>query len=202
MKKIQKHSLFRKTIGCLLSASICFSAGAVMTGFPVRAAADNNYTAIYKLADSCQVGTILHCFSWKYDDIKVSLRQIASAGFTSIQVSPTQPTPYSTINDFEWSVVYQPSDFSIDMYEFMIKEKLEELCKEADKYGIKIIMDVVSNHMIYIDGLSPESFAQKDHWHNAGNFKNYANRSEIINGDLLGLRDLNTENEDVQTQKQ
>ena len=40
-----------------------------MTGFPVRAAADNNYTAIYKLADSCQVGTILHCFSWKYDDI-------------------------------------------------------------------------------------------------------------------------------------
>jgi hypothetical protein len=35
-------------------------------------------------------GVILHCFDWKYTDIKAELKNIAEAGFTSIQTSPVQ----------------------------------------------------------------------------------------------------------------
>ena len=44
----------------------------------------------YGLVDNIQDGTILHCFDWKYNDIKAELKNIADAGFTSVQTSPAQ----------------------------------------------------------------------------------------------------------------
>ena len=47
-------------------------------------------TSGYGLASNIQDGVILHCFDWKYNDIKAELPNIAAAGFTSIQTSPAQ----------------------------------------------------------------------------------------------------------------
>ena len=44
----------------------------------------------YGLCDNIQDGTILHCFDWKYSQIKEELPNIAAAGFTSVQTSPAQ----------------------------------------------------------------------------------------------------------------
>lgn len=199
MEGIKNYALFRRLTSCLLSAALCFSSGAAITGLPVYAAANDSDDTMYQLADNCQEGTILHCFSWKYSDVKASMRQIAAAGFTSVQVSPAQPVEYGSLDDKCWNVLYVPVDFSIDTYSGNREQELRELCREADKYGVKVIMDVVANHLGYTEWMTPDEFARKDHWHNAGKIKDYSDRSNITNGNLLGLKDLNTENKGVQS---
>ena len=200
MKKIRNDGLFRRITGALLSAAICFPAAAAMTGVQANAAEVGGDDNIYKLAASCQEGTILHCFNWKYSDVKSAMRQIAAAGFTSVQLSPAQLTIGSIMynSNSPWYYDYQPVDMCTDYY-YDRGFDLKELCKEADKYGIKVIVDVVANHLAYVDGMSPEEYKKTDHWHNAGEIKNYSDRSNITNGDLQGLKDLNTENKDVQS---
>ena len=197
MKKNKFNALLRKSMGCLLSTALCFSAVTAIKGAEFNAVGNADDGIDYKLADSCQEGTILHCFSWEYKDVTASMRRIADAGFTSVQLSPIQPTPYGINNGLSWYNVYQPVDMKITEYDNE-EEELKKLCREADKYGIKVIMDVVANHLVYISGVSPKEYARRDHWHNSGKIKDYTNRSNITNGDLLGLKDLNTENKDVQ----
>ena len=169
----------------------------------------------YNLADSIQNGTILHCFTWKYRDITEDLPNIAKAGFTSIQVSPAQNTFYEY---YPWYIVYQPYGFkffdpagiatddlfymdrgSIKPSQFNTREELEELCAEAEKYGINIIMDVVSNHLMKdILKKAGSELAKDEYWHDPKPINNYERRSEITNGSLSGLDDINTENEYIQ----
>ncbi len=194
MKKIKNNALFRRITGCLLSASVCLSAGAAIMSLPVNAAEAVSGGINYQLAGSCQEGTILHCFSWHYRDVKTSMREIAAAGFTAVQLSPAQLTPYGDTEGMSWYFVYQ--SIGMEFADYIKERDLRALCEEADKYGIKVIMDVVANHQVYIDWL--DEHKDKDHWHNAGTITDYSDRSNITNGDLLGLKDLNTENKDVQ----
>ena len=66
----------------------------------------------YELADNIQDGVILHCFNWKYNDIKAELKNIAEAGFTSIQTSPAQ----TSVNSGVWYYLYQPMGFAPSNY--------------------------------------------------------------------------------------
>lgn len=52
----------------------------------LNVSATNNYG----LPENCQDGTILHCFDWSFNQIKEELPNIAKAGFTSVQTSPSQ----------------------------------------------------------------------------------------------------------------
>ncbi len=198
MKRSRNRKMFRRITGCLLSAAVCFSAGAAITGLPVSAAEVGGDDTMYQLADSCQEGTILHCFNWSYIDVTESMREIAAAGFTSVQLSPAQFTIGSIMYDGPWYYAYQPVDMCLDYYSSK-EDQLRALCREADKYGIKVIMDVVANHMVYVSETSPEEFKKYDYWHNKGDIKDYSDRTNITSGSLLGLRDLNTENKNVQT---
>ena len=83
----------------------------------------------YGLADEIQDGTILHCFDWKYEDIKEELPNIAAAGFTSVQTSPAQQGCGKGV----WYELYQPEGFWIDNSSTLgSKAQLEELCTEAE----------------------------------------------------------------------
>lgn len=147
----------------------------------------------YGLADNIQDGTILHCFDWKYNDIKAELPNIAAAGFTSIQTSPAQKGDGST-----WYWLYQPQTFSIQPNALGNKDELKALCEEADKYGIKIIVDVVANHTRSIgdDGLGGDCF------HNDGGDIDYNNPDKSGRYDYthkrIGMPDLNSESSTVQ----
>ena len=44
----------------------------------------------YGLAKTSQEGVILHCWNWSYNNIKKYMKDIAAAGYTSIQTSPVQ----------------------------------------------------------------------------------------------------------------
>lgn len=156
-------------------------------GFSAQAQTD------YGLPSQIQDGNILHCFDWKMSDIKKNLPGIAEAGFVAVQISPQQRTANSGAN---WSDPYRPFDFKFRVNGMGSADDLTALCEEADKYGIKIIVDVVFNHV--------DKGSYHDKWWNENgrlrsgtSYINYSNRNSITH-DLMGdFPDVNTEDPDV-----
>ena len=135
----------------MLAATIVSSASAMaLTASAAEndnavSAADNN------LQRNVQDGVILHAFNWSYKTIKENLPAIAAAGYSTVQTSPVQqPKDYSTSRDVtgQWWKLYQPVSLSVAKNAWLgTKDELKDLCTEAEKYGVKIICDIVSNHM-------------------------------------------------------
>lgn len=117
------------------------------------------------LRDKVGDGVMLHAFNWSYNTIKENLPAIAAAGYTTVQTSPVQqPKDYSTSGDVtgQWWKLYQPISFHISKESWLgTKDDLKSLCDEADKYGIKIICDIVSNHIANADETRPDSVSNQ-----------------------------------------
>lgn len=117
------------------------------------------------LRDKVGDGVMLHAFNWSYNTIKENLPAIAAAGYTTVQTSPVQqPKDYSTSGDVtgQWWKLYQPISFHIAEQSWLgTKDDLKSLCDEADKYGIKIICDIVSNHIANADETRPDSVSNQ-----------------------------------------
>ena len=165
----------------------------------------------YGLADNISDGVILHAWNWSFKQIKEELPKIAAAGFTTVQTSPAQPNKDGSDvpNTGAWWKFYQPTDFTIGN-KLGSKEELEELCAEADKYGIQIIVDVVANHLANITGqggnaASDRSTQIPDWIRNNDSFWHNDNYSGSSDGDRyqmtrgpIGMPDLNTGNTELQ----
>lgn len=149
--------------------------------------------ADYGLASNPQDGNILHCFNWKLSDIKAELPNIAAAGFTSVQTSPLQGNAGSGA---EWYYAYQPYDFAIASSGMGTKSDLQALCTEADKYGIKVIVDVVANHLNGSMDYVASKWRDDQYWHTHGGSIDYCNRWQVTHGEI-GMRDLNSEHSTV-----
>ena len=165
----------------------------------------------YGLADSVEDGVILHAWNWSFNQIKEELPQIAAAGFTTVQTSPAQPNKDGSDvpNTGAWWKFYQPTDFTIGN-KLGSKDDLTALCKEADKYGIKIIVDVVANHLANNTGKEGNAKSDRstqipswirdndDFWH-SDNYSGSSdgNRHQMTRGPI-GMPDLNTSNEKLQ----
>ena len=169
---------------------------AALIGFLFSAFAQN-----YGLPAAIQDGNILHCFNWQLNTIKSELPNIAKAGFGAVQVSPLQRNVSSgTI----WFDVYRPYDFRFMASSGLGNEQaLRDLCSEAAKYGIKIIVDVVANH---VDGSAGSKNSYHDSWWNSNNRLrwlgdvNYGNRYSITHNQLggaSGYPDVNSEDAEV-----
>ena len=147
------------------------------------------------LPERIEDGNILHCFNWSITDVKNNLPDIAEAGFGAVQLSPMQ-RPSATPGD-SWDVLYRPYDLSFQASEAMgTQQDLIDLCAEAKQYGIKIIVDVVANHIDREDGFhlpwweeGQQARIRKD----AGPIS-YSNRTSITTG-LIGdyAYEINTE---------
>ncbi len=164
--------------------------------------ADNSYG----LTENIKDGAILHAWSWSFNTIKENLPKIAEAGFTSVQTSPINEClvgeggGMQLFGDGKWYYHYQPTRYVIGNYQLGTKEEFEAMCSEADKYGIKIIVDAVVNHMTgTTSAIDPEiTSIDGGAFHDGFGIDNYGNRYQCTQGDLLGLKDLNTQNENVQ----
>ncbi len=152
-------------------------------------------TTSYGLADNIVDGNILHCFDWKYNDIKAELPNIAAAGFTSVQTSPAQPNGTGS-----WWWLYQPTGFYVGTNGLGTKEELSALCSEAESYGIKVIVDVVANHLRG-DGYEVEDRLNRsshgDYWHSESYNADDGDRYVVTHG-RIGMADLNSEHSEVQ----
>ena len=147
----------------------------------------------YGLMDNIQDGNILHCFCWKHTDIIEMLPEIAEAGFTSVQISP----PQSTAGTGTWWWFYQPQGFYIGSGAMGNKQTLIQLCTEAEKYGIKIIADVVANHLAGDHSNIQNDLKDSKYWHTYGGGAHDGDRNSVING-TIGMPDLNTAHPYVQ----
>ena len=183
----------KRTISVILLLCVLLTCAAI-SGFSA-AAADG--TADYGLPQNCKDGNILHCFDWTLSQIKQELPNIAEAGFTSVQTSPLQ----AHNGNSKWYWLYQPNGFTIGN-ELGSYDDLKALCAEADKYGIKIIVDVVANHVAGSNSgtwaNSVESSLRKtEYFHNLGPKTNDNDRFEVTHKNI-GMPDLNSEHIDVQ----
>lgn len=165
---------------------------------PADTAAGAQITDDYGLAESCADGNILHAFNWTLNQIKDELPNIAAAGFTCVQTSPLQG--HDGRNQWYW--LYQPINFSVGN-EIGSYDELQELCTEAHKYGIKIIVDVVANHLAgqkngtWSSNIDP-SLKKSEFFHNLGACEdNSSNRFNITHKNI-GMPDLNSENTALQ----
>lgn len=165
----------------------------------------------YGLVDSSENGVILHAWNWSMEAIKDALPDIAEAGYTTVQTSPMQPQKdYSPNQNWrsQWWKLYQPLGFSVAQKNNSIgtKDQLRDLCSEAEKYGIKIIVDVVSNHLA---GGGTESFNSavleyepeiydQNLLHKGNGYASDDNIKSLLKGNIGDYPDLQTENKIVQ----
>ena len=105
------------------------------------------------LQDNIQDGVILHAFNWGYNAIKEYMADIAAAGFTAVQTSPVQQPKdyhesYPTGWAEQWPKLYQPLSFSFAESGWLgTKAEFKAMCDEAEKFGVKVIVDIVANHL-------------------------------------------------------
>ena len=147
---------------------------------------------------------ILSLFDYELKEIEKLLPIIKSQGFNAVQTSPLQKTKEE---DKEyWWILYQPLGFEIGN-RIGNKEDLYDLCNEAKKYNISIIVDAVINHTANKSDkecLVPHPDVDKDLLNNKDCFKearqvtNWDSRYQVTNY-CMGLPGLNPNNEIVQT---
>ena len=173
--------------------------------------------AKYNLTEDIQDGAILHDWCWSFKTIKDNMKDIAEAGFTTVQTSPANecndsyPTMKIMGNDTVkgtdgcWWWHYQPTDWQIGNYQLGTRDDFKAMCAEADKYGIKIIVDVIPNHttpdLSKVSQNLYNAVGGKDNLYHANGFneiKNYGDRRECTTGQMGGLPDVNTENPNFQ----
>ena len=147
----------------------------------------------YGLPQNCEDGNILHCFNWTLAQIKAELPNIAAAGFTSVQTSPLQPHDGSS----HWYWLYQPKGFYVGNNGLGSKAELQSLCSEAENYGIKVVVDVVANHLNGQTSSVQQDLQDNQYWHTYGGVTDWNDRYQVIYGEI-GMRDLATENSYVQ----
>ncbi|NLK21753.1 MAG: alpha-amylase [Epulopiscium sp.] len=194
-----KNKVLKRFIAyTLIAFSIFFTLPAIDYGFndaPIAYAAGQ-----YNLPLKTEDGVMLHAYMWRFKDIKNMLPEIAQAGYNSIQVSPVQGTKGTG----QWWLLYQPTNFHIGNAQLGSYNDFKDLCNEAKKYGIDIIVDVVLNHVA--EGNSPGQWSDavaaelKRHelYHNRGAIGNYKDREQVTQQNLGGLPDLATQRQDVQ----
>lgn len=191
--------------------ALCMLLSVASVGVVTASAEDTAYET-YAQA-SIRGSNILHCFNWSYNQIKANLSEIAKAGYTAVQTSPVQsPKDYNsswTDTPNQWWKLYQPLGFSISDGNTWLgtKAELTSLCTEADKYGIKVVVDIVANHLAnngtdggtysYINS-GVESDLKNANYYHTNNIRTNDNNRYNITQYHLGMPDLNTGNSYVQ----
>ena len=165
----------------------------------------------YKTADNLKDGAILQCFCWDFNTIKSSMQDIAAAGFSAIQTSPINEClegengGMQLYGDGKWYYHYQPTDYTIGNYQLGTEEQFKQMCDEAEKYGIRVLVDVVPNHTTPAINSINENLLNAvggiDKLFHKGSQRDIADwgdRLQCTTYKMGGLPDVNTENPDFQ----
>jgi len=215
-----KTKFFNKVIVAFLCVAMIigsFNIGANSTRGIYFNDADTAYAAELSgsidesIPDNIQDGAMLQAFCWSFNTIKDNMDEIAAAGYTAVQTSPIQAClatfPTMTIGgDGHWYYHYQPTDFTIGNYQVGTEAEFQLMCSEADKYGIKIVVDVVPNHTTVDTTKVSENLINAvggmDKLYHAVtglvNSENYSDRLECTRNAIGKLPDIDTENVDFQ----
>ncbi|MEJ5921979.1 Ig-like domain-containing protein, partial [Bifidobacterium thermophilum] len=144
-------------------------------------------------------GATLHAWMWSFKTIEQNIPAIAEAGFTSVQTEPVSAI-HAAGNGMKftenWYYVYQPTDTTVGNWVVGSESELKSLCETAHKYGVRIIVDIVANHMTADYPAISSRWKNNDYYHhdcNDGNVSDWNNRYQVTHCKLVGLYDLNTD---------
>lgn len=217
-----EQSKFNRPLGvalcCLLFAASC---GTLTINKSQNSTADlkaRNSDGLVELQYAApDEGVILQVFNWPFSRVTDKLDALAELGYTHLHVSP----PSLSINRNEWWARYQPIDYRVIDGPLGDEQAFKEMNEKAEQVGIKIIADVVLNHManadfarynsrytdnpeqlFYPDPQSRDKFGTDilftpDDFSNTGCISDYNNRLEVVYNRLClgfpdkGLPDLN-----------
>lgn len=143
---------------------------------------------------------ILHCFQFKLKDIISILPKIKECGYTAIQITPIQECK----ENGTWWGYYQPLSFTIGN-DIGTKEELKELSTKANELGIKVIVDVICNHVAGRDNGELKPYEKVDKilidnsyfWRELKPILNWDDRKEVLTH-CDGLPTLRLDNWDLQ----
>lgn len=181
-------------------------------------------TCLVSCDDKAQVNTattnddvILHAWSWSFNTISENMKDIADAGYAYVQTSPANTcfvgenggkALYSNPGDSvtgKWYYYYQPIDWKIGNYLLGTRDEFKAMCDSANKYGVKVIVDVLPNHTAIdhtavTDDLNNAVGGHENLFHANGfnDIIDYNDRYQCTTGKMGGLPDVNTENPDFQ----
>ncbi|KAL1239153.1 Pancreatic alpha-amylase 2a5 [Trichinella pseudospiralis] len=162
---------------------------------------------------------LVHLFEWRWTDIAMECKNyLWKSGIGAVQVSP--PNEHIIVvenNDLPWWSRYQPISYQLYSRSGSEKEFIN-MVEECNKYGIRIIVDIVINHMV---GANKEGYG----WHGSyfkstpfeeyfpsvpynesdfhdkicnGNIENYGNVWQVRYCRLVNLVDLDHSKPNVQ----
>lgn len=156
----------------------------------------------YGLAKDMKDGATLHAFEWSFKTIEENIPDIAKAGYTSIQTEPIvkikDNRKLGTGNWYlNWYYVYQPTDMAIGNYVVGSEADFKSMCKKAHEYGLRVIVDSVSNHFTSDFDVIADKWRNKSYFHEDKQISDYNNREDCTQHKLSGLWDLNTQDDTV-----
>lgn len=154
---------------------------------------------------------ILHAWSWNLDTIARNMADIADAGYTIVQTSPVQPhyNPTgvnrklfdATGREGNWYYYYQPVAWRVGNASIGSRADMQALLDSANKYGVKVIVDVLPNHTAFdVDAVEDEFYTavggRDKMFHSKGMtpITDYNDRYQCTLQGTGGLPDVNTEN--------
>ena len=208
--------LSKKTVAFLAAATTLLAGLSLATAAPqqANAATRDSYADTignptfeaarqkYGLPKDMKDGATLHAFEWSFKTIMENIPDIAKAGYTSIQTEPIvkikDNRKLGTGNWYlNWYYVYQPTDMSIGNYVVGSEDEFKEMCKLAHQYGLRIIVDSVSNHFTSDFDVIEGKWKNKAYYHEDKQISDYNNREDCTQHKLSGLWDLNTQDDTV-----
>lgn len=117
-----------------------------------------------------QPTAILHAHDESYSKVKGYVCELAKQGYSHVQIAPAQRSNGDTaggaaVNGNEWWRRYQPVDFQVVQGRGSLQD-LRGLTQEAHRCGMKVIADVVFNHMAsdpqFANTLTYPTFSRSD----------------------------------------
>ena len=201
-KGILKNKMQRKLLTIITVFALVVTSLIGQSNLTVASAnSSSSQTNYVGPAKTMKDGAILHAWCWSFNTIKNNMKNIAEAGYTSVQTSPANACVVGNggskaINN--WYYIYQPTDYSVGNYQLGTESEFKAMCDEADKYGVKIIVDVVANHVGNLEQASNNLKACGQWYHTTQSISNWNSRYDVTQLALMGMPDLNTQNKGVQ----
>uniref|UniRef100_UPI00110CE8A2 InlB B-repeat-containing protein n=1 Tax=Paenibacillus sinopodophylli TaxID=1837342 RepID=UPI00110CE8A2 len=196
----QTKQLNRKRFLSLLLTVVLIASVLTMPTAQAESLTDKPVTAASitssPIPDRIRDGAILHAFDWNLSVIEENLQVIADAGYTAIQTSPIMGSASGT----NWYFAYQPSNMLAGGKgnRYGDRDAFVSLTTAAKALGIKVIVDVVPNHM-GSTGNSDAPWNDNTYFHSVSGNVGYNDRFLLTQPNMIsGLRDLNTGSKFVQ----
>lgn len=176
----------------VLSYSLSSACQATFTDLANEIAPSSVSSKNIKGSIAAKANVIYQAFDMNFQEVKVQLPELQKQGYTYIQVSPPQKSNPAS----EWWARYQPIDHTVIESSLGNEKDLKELIDSAHHQKLKIIVDVVFNHMAnsdnYAKTLKYPRFSQQDF--HAKTCIDYNNRFSVTQGWInCDLPDLKTD---------